>query len=292
MTIKSISELEAEYRASIAAADLYSVDMSKWLPTFGTKLRPLVGGELVAIIGDVGTGKSAVAQNIIHSMRYLTALYFSIELPGSLMFERQVGMAHNASGEDVEKAYRAGDHLDLAALTDLYVCPDSQISTEGIEAHIFDLKERLDISGPHLVIVDYIGLVTGYGKRYERVSNAAEDLKRIAKTTDTVIVLVSQVHRSGDEETQEIFLHSAKDSGSIEASCGLAIGIWRDPEDASALWVKILKSTKGKASAGRIATTKILCNFDRNTLRITERTKHEDGEFDRECDFIKDKQAD
>ena len=71
------------------------------------------------------------------------------------------------------------------------------------------LKER-----PRLVLVDYIGLVHGAGKsRYERVSSVAEDLKVIAKVTQTIIIIASQV---GRDEDPEIRLSSGKDSGSLE----------------------------------------------------------------------------
>jgi replicative DNA helicase len=95
--------------------------------------------------------------------------------------------------------------------------------------------------------------------RYDRASNVAESLKRIAKQTGTIIVAASQRGRP-KAEVFEVCLHDAKESGSLENSSGLVLGVWRDPEDKTLLHVKILKNTKG--TGGHC----IPCNFDGETM--------------------------
>ena len=119
---------------------------------------------------------------------------------------------------------------------------------------------------PVLVLVDYIQLVKGFGKsRYEKISEVAEQLKIVAKNTGTVIIMASQVGR--DKESPEIFLHDAKDSGSIENSSGVVIGIWRDPKDQQILNVKVLKNTKGRPSM------EIPCLILGDSMKIVEAAK-------------------
>ena len=116
-------------------------------------------------------------------------------------------------------------------------------------------------SKPELILLDYVGLVQGgAGKRYERMSTIAEDLKRLARSTKTVIFIASQVKR---DEENEIGLHSAKDSGSLECSAQIVLGATRTGPDE--IKIKILKQTK---KAGKF---EILTHYDGNRQLIQER---------------------
>jgi hypothetical protein len=63
----------------------------------------------------------------------------------------------------------------------------------------------------------------------ERVSDACEASRRLAKKHHAVVILVSQVSRKqGDKnEVREVSLHDAKESGSFENSCSLVLGLWK-----------------------------------------------------------------
>jgi replicative DNA helicase len=116
------------------------------------------------------------------------------------------------------------------------------------------------------VMVDYVQLIRGAGKsRYENMSMVAEELKVIAKATNTILIIASQIAR---KEEGEIGLHDAKDSGSIENSCGLILGAWRDSEDKNRMMLKVLKNTKGQS--GRIIPCRI---FD--SLLVSEEAKEQ-----------------
>jgi replicative DNA helicase len=115
---------------------------------------------------------------------------------------------------------------------------------------------------PRLILVDYVGLMGGggTGKRYERMSTIAEGLKVLARATDTVVIMASQVRR--EEGRVEIDLHSAKDSGSVENSAQLVLGAWRPTIDR--MCVRILKQTK------RAGSVDINCIFDGHRQKIVE----------------------
>jgi 5S rRNA maturation endonuclease (ribonuclease M5) len=261
--IYTAEEAEAKYQKFLRESAARSFDLGRFLPSLG-RYRPLVPGELVAVIADTGVGKTAILQNIARAARPLPVLFFELELPIELMFERAVAMANDVPAITVEKEYRSGGRAGMVGVDHIYVCDNARMSTGDIERVIVQSELKLG-RRPAVVCVDYIGLLSGSGKRYERTSDAAEDLKRVAKSTGTIIILCSQVHRARD--TEEIGLHDAKDSGSIEASCGMVIGAWRDPTDTTGgtMVMKVLKCTKGKAG------TIITCNFEGETLRITER---------------------
>lgn len=268
LPIYTMSELEAGYQRMVNSMPENSFDLGRWLPTLGVNVRPLICGELAFIIGDTGAGKTGLLSEIARAALPLPTLFFELELPPELLFERTVSAQTNIPCRDVELAYKSGDTLGVALDTkfkNLFICTESKITLHDLENYI--VKSELKIGQrPKLVLIDYIQLMQSTGpNRREKVSDIAEGLKVLAKTTRTIIICASQVHRpDGDEE---IHLHSAKESGSIENSCGLLLGAWRDEKDSTLLHIRVLKSTKGGGG------TLVECNFDGAKMRITERSK-------------------
>lgn len=263
--IKSMADMKSEYLEYLKKSDICNFNLGKWLPSLGKKMRPLVAGELGVVLADTGSGKTAVLQNMAIAAHPLKVLFFEIELPGSLMFERFISLQERQSGATVEGHFRAGgDFENKLHLSHIHVCTKSQLDVQKIQ----DLIERSEqkIGGrPAVVFIDYIGLVGGKGNsRYERMSYIAEQLKIIAKATDTILIAACQIHRKHEDSTGEIYLHDAKDSGSIENSAGLVLGLWRDGEFGEFMKVKICKNTKG--APGHV----INANFNANTLMIHE----------------------
>ena len=276
LPVFTVAEMEADYKRFVRAMESNSFSLGKWLPSLG-KIRPLVPGELVFIIGDTGTGKTGVLQQVAQAALPLPTLMFELELPKELMFERFASMASKFTCREIEQAYRmaGGDENTLADVLDakmhnLFICPEARLTVPQIETII--MRSELKIGErPRVVLVDYIQLIGGKGaNRREKVSDIAEDLKVMAKATRTIVIVTSQTSRPDSKLKEEYqpSLHSAKESGSIESSAGLLIGAWRDKEDGSLLHLKVLKSTKGGAGL------EVHCNFDGERMIITERAKY------------------
>ncbi len=271
MPIYTMAELEAVYSRHCLSGETDALDLSKWLPSFN-RIRKIFPGELVLIIGDTGTGKTAVITSIANAADPLPTLVFELELPPEIMFERNVAARMKSwTCRQIEDNYSTGEMLGAESLNKafphIFMCFESKLTTADLETIIF--KSELKIGQkPKLVLLDYVQLVAGAGSsRYEKVSQIAEQLRVIAKATRTIIVVVSQVNR--ESAGDEIGLHSAKDSGSLENSSSLVLGIWRDESDATLMNLKILKSTKG--GAGLL----IQCNYHGDRMQLTERSQFE-----------------
>lgn len=268
----SMAEIEPSYLELAKNLERDALDLSKWLPSMKV-VRPLVPGELAMVVGDTGIGKTAILSTIM--MAYRTThptLFFEMELPATLMFERIIAASIKQPGWKVEEAYRNGDTVGYDALSKMFakllICPESRLTVDRIEALINKADLKLG-ERPKLVLIDYVQLIGAPGSsRYERASKVAEDLKIMAKATNTIVFIASQVTRKQDEgdRSREIGLHDAKDSGSLENSCGLVIGAWREMADPSLLTLRVLKATKGGGG------TTIKCNFNGPQMSITERT--------------------
>lgn len=267
--VYSMAEMEVGYAEHVKNLESSSLMLGGWIPSLRF-LRPLAPGALVMIVGDTGIGKTALLSSIAMSCRPLPTVMFQIELPAEDVFERFLAAATKSSCEAIEKSYRdgfpAGEKVLKHHFPAISMCCESRLSVDRIEEII--IKSELKTGQkPRLVLIDYVQLVSAAGKTsYEKASSVAEDLKRMAKATKTIVVIASQIARP-EGDTPEIGLHDAKNSGSLENSAGLVIGAWRDPEDTTALHIKVLKSTKGGAGQH------IVCNFDGASMTINERHK-------------------
>jgi replicative DNA helicase len=265
-----MEELEAEYIEQLKLAKERVLNLANWIPTLGRKCRGLVPGEMVTIVAATGVGKTALLQNLAKAARPLPTLLFEMELPGSLTFERFCAISEGVPCQCVENEYAAGNRYQWQQsghLNHIFTCTRSRLTPDLVELMINKAELKMGCR-PALVLIDYIQLIGGKGlKRYEVVSDAAEDLKRIAKATKTIIVLASQLKRKDDSDI-EVTLTDAKESGAIENSSGLVLGVWRPEQNE--MHIRILKNTKGRADK---KGEHVVCNFDGPTLTITERVE-------------------
>jgi len=262
LPVSSIDDMERAYIAELERLrkEQSQVDLAAWLPSFRHHVRRLVPGEVVTVVADTGVGKSMVLQNVTMAVKAPT-LFFELELPESLMFERLAAMALGMPAGQLEADYSIGRRYQIKGLDHVFVCSSSGLTVD----EMLDVTRKAELKmgvRPAVVMIDYVQIVAGgFGKRYERTSDVAERLKVFAKQTETVVFVASQV---GRKEEPEIHLHDAKDSGSIENSSGLVLGLWREPGNNDRIWVKVLKNTKGRAGH------KVACRIDGPRLRITE----------------------
>lgn len=249
--VQTMTELEEEYRAHVRRTATHQLQIGSWLPGLRFCVRPIVPGEVVFFLAGTGVGKTMLLQNLALNT-VLATLLFEVELPGTLSFERFAAMATKTSGAHVESTYRMDGSVDWRGsgrLNHVSCCHLSRIGPEKI-AKVIETAALKTSVRPVLVLIDYIQLLKAAGEsRYERTSSVAEDLKIVAKETNTIIVSASQIGRAAtgrdQKETREVSLTDGKDSGSIENSSGLVIGAWRDAADANRLWLRVLKNTKG-----------------------------------------------
>ena len=230
-------------------------------PALDDKLRAVAPGEVLCIVGRTSVGKSALLQNIGRNYAVdsgAPVLFFSLEMPDTSVYERNVQLEYGVTGFDVERMFqdeaKAREIIDRVgvAMSNFYVVVRPMDVARIVDYVRYAETNILGGQKPGLVLVDYLGLVKGRGKSvYEEISRVARDMKDAAKALDTPICYLSQVNKNYRID-QELELGAARDSGSIDEAADYVLGIWRAaPElqihdrEKMRCCIGILKNRKG-----------------------------------------------
>ena len=202
------------YQKRVKSIESEGVDLSRWLPSMKSCTRVLMPGDLAVFLTDTGVGKTTIHVNIADSQRPIPTILFELELSAEPMTERFIAKTTRTNTLDVETNVRSGKVYDVRHWDHVFICPESKLDIGRMEDIINRAELKMGVK-PKLILLDYIGLMNdkGGGKRYEKMSNIAEGLKVLAKSTNTVIIISSQISRNN--ERTEVSLHDAKDSGCL-----------------------------------------------------------------------------
>jgi len=198
--------------------------------------------DLVIIAARPSMGKTAFAMNIAENAAIVDQQvvgFFSLEMSREALLMRllcsqaKVDAHKMRTGslwqDDMKKVVRAMEQLAHAPI---YIDDTPGISLSEMRAKARRLKQsqgRLD-----LIVVDYLQLMSGGGKRFENrtqeVSAISRGLKALAKELSVPVVALSQLSRApesrgGDHRPQ---LADLRESGSIEQDADLVMFIFRE----------------------------------------------------------------
>jgi hypothetical protein len=269
MPIYSMADIQPAYYRQVMLPEGLRVDLGQWLPGFRNKVPPLIPGEVIMFLGDTGIGKTLVIGSLFEAFPAMPRLLFELELPPEVLFGRFLASKSKVNCVDVEREWRERGMLESSQLMkmfpNLFICPEGKLTLQRFETLVGCAELKMGAK-PTLVGLDYVQLMSGDGERYSRISDAAEGIKQVAKSTQSVVAMASQVDRASGRN-KDINLHSAKETGALENSAGVVITCVRDEADETLLWLKVVKSTRGGAG------TVVKCNIDGARAIITERSK-------------------
>ena len=219
----------------------------------------LLPGQVLTIIGRTSVGKTYFVTNLINAMTKLEDRSFS-------MLFASLEMSEYATITRLARAYHLCDIYELDR--DRRTPVDKRRSyVQAIKGDVgFHFKHASsfnDISrslrqwersyGDHpvgVVFLDYLQYLRTEGneKPYERGSRLAREAKEFAKEHKVLLVLLSQIKRT-DKDDESLYrapsLTDARDSGAIEESADVMLGLWRDKEAQHVINCKTLKVRDG-----------------------------------------------
>jgi replicative DNA helicase len=198
--------------------------------------------DLIILAARPSMGKTSFAMNIAENAAIddgKTVGIFSLEMSSEallqrLLCSRAIVDAHKMRTgslwrDDMQKVVRAMEELANAPM---FIDDTPGISISEMRAKARRLKQsqgKLD-----LIVVDYLQLMSGGGKRFENrtqeVSAISRGLKAIAKELQVPVIALSQLSRApesrgGDHRPQ---LSDLRESGSIEQDADLVMFIFRE----------------------------------------------------------------
>jgi len=198
--------------------------------------------DLVIIAARPSMGKTAFAMNIAENAAIedgKTVAVFSLEMSKEALLQRMLCSVGKVDShkfrqgflpqEEMRKVQRAMERLGQAPI---YIDDTPGIAVGEMRAMARRLKQSK--GALDLIVVDYLQLMSGGGKRYENrtqeVSAISRGLKALAKELAVPVVALSQLSRApesrgGDHRPQ---LSDLRESGSIEQDADIVMFIFRE----------------------------------------------------------------
>jgi replicative DNA helicase len=280
------------------ALDEYAADVAKGPGRkVATGIKPLdeatdriAAGEVCTFIKRPQVGGSAMASQVLvnAAIEGVPGVFFSLEMPRPQAIERMLMQRLGLSRHEIERHAAAGwrtftetQRAAKDALARAVVVVDRGKS--GIADLDTSMIEGAAVLGrqPRLAAIDYLGLMGSGAKNltlYQRISEAAVDVKSFAKRHGLAVMLVCQAGRDIDRKRSEgaadLGLDAARDSGQVEEACDFLVSLSRPELESDLtpaaraevkgdLWVSVVKNRRGPLSRFRL-------HLDSNTLRIRE----------------------
>jgi replicative DNA helicase len=316
----AVTESEADFEdfGAISSQDVYDayqrgagvVGLSTGLQSLDEEMGGLQKSDLIIIAGRPAMGKTALVTNIAVAVsRHVAAQHAAGVRMGPVAFsslemgKRQLkqriladlstvpfwklarGIADRTEMERYVTAEREFDKLPLL------IDSTGGLSIAQLKMRARTLKRRRGIS---LLVIDYLQLLSGSGKRDNRVAEVTEittGLKALAKELDIPIIALSQLSRKVEErDDKRPQLADLRESGSIEQDADVVLFVYREEyylkkaeprvdgseqkREAHARWEALMRKWSGlgeliigKNRHGREATVEV--GFDGQFTRFT-----------------------
>lgn len=198
----------------------------------------LQNSDLIILAARPGVGKTSFALNIAQNAAIrekVPVAIFSLEMSKEQLVNRVISSeALVESGKLRIGDIDAGDMTKIAhSLKDIITAPIYIDDTPGITvAEIRAKCRRLKMEkGLGLVVIDYLQLMQGSGKRGEsrtqEVSEMSRSLKIMAKELNVPVITLSQLNRSSEKLSRRPLLSDLRESGSIEQDADIVIMLCR-----------------------------------------------------------------
>lgn len=194
-------------------------------------------GQLVIFAGRPSMGKTALAVDVgLKIAERHSALLFSMEMSsqeiaaralanrGGLSLSRILGRIDDADAQ----AWGAVTH-GCSRLNQLRFAIDDTAAISLLELRL-RAKAWKRRHGLDLIVVDYLGLMTGGEgeKRHEQIGSYSRGLKALAKELDVTVLALAQLNRkSEDRADRRPQLSDLRDSGEIEQDADVVVLIHR-----------------------------------------------------------------
>ncbi len=236
--------------------------------------------DLIILAARPSMGKTALVLNIAQQValhKQLPVGMFSLEMSKEQLLMRMLCAESRVDAHKVRTGYLGKDDfrklidtLGTTTQAPLYIDDSSTLTVMEMRAKCRRLKAEHGLS---LIIVDYLQLMSGYGRvenRNQEISGISRGLKALAKELNVPVIALSQLSRApeqrqGDHKPQ---LSDLRESGSIEQDADLVMFIYREEvykpseENAGLAELIIAKQRNGPTGIVKLAFLREFTRFE------------------------------
>lgn len=244
------------------------------------KTAGLQKSDLILIAARPAMGKTAFVLNLIeyislHSKS--TIAMFSLEMSKEQLVKRILSMNSNVDSQKIrtggledEDWVRLVDSVRRIGNTNLVIDDTSGITASELRTKCRKLKLN---QGLDLVIIDYLQLMSGSGKRksdnrQQEISEISRSLKVMARELNVPVIALSQLSRAVEQRPDKRpMLSDLRESGAIEQDADMVMFLYRDEyynpdsEDKNVAEVIIAKQRSGPTGKVKLAWIPHLTKF-------------------------------
>lgn len=250
--------LEQRHSGGIEAWSTGLADLDEYLEG---GLRP---GELVIVGARPSMGKTALGLTVgVHLALERPVAFLSMEMSKTEVNDRLTAMLGHVSMSSVKRPRRGeGLHwgrvlegVEKAKTLRLHVSDQGGLNINQVRSKARNAKRQF---GLEVLVVDYIGLMTGLDAKANRNAQLGEisrGLKNLAKELQVCVLCLAQLNRKAEERADQMpQMSDLRDSGEIEQDADVILFIKRpimnDPE-LGPEWANYARLAVAKNRQGR-----------------------------------------
>jgi len=191
-------------------------------------------GDLIIIAGRPGMGKTAwmLSMALNQARMNIPVHVFSLEMTAEQLTKRAIAQSSQMSYYRIDSGKMTKTDVDKA-VADLSVLNITIDDTAGIS--LSDMRAKVMNSvmthGTKVVAIDYLQLMSGdrvRGNREVEIGDISRGLKRLAKDTGVVVVVLAQLSRKVEERADKRpILADLRESGSLEQDADMVMFLFR-----------------------------------------------------------------
>jgi len=196
-------------------------------------------GELIIVAARPSVGKTAFALNLAagHAKNNGSAMIFSLEMGKKQLLQRMISSVAMINGQKWRNGlFNVGDYeralTAVGQISNWRLKIDDHLRTvtaigAAIRKKVYDEPDE-----QHVVIIDYLQLMTPTGQRERRdleIGDITRELKLLAVELDIPIVLLSQLSRGVESrQNKRPMMSDLRESGNIEQDADMISFLYRD----------------------------------------------------------------
>ena len=237
------------------------------------EMRGIAPGEMTLIIGYSHSGKTLFLLRALETNRRKRVVYFCPDEPRQLTLIKLACLVHGMNAIDLEKRIAADDHdaVELLRHTAEEYFPDLAVFDQNVALSDMEkaYTEVCDVWGaaPHLVVFDYLELLSGGG---EDVPSKANTLKAWGRRHDVPMLVLHQTSRSSGADGRKLTISRGSYGGEQQATH--IIGVRRKRFELEAqireLEEKLDRSQASERSMERLELLRWEASVHRHTLTV------------------------